>query len=271
MKILKAIILAAGQGRRLIPMTECVPKCCLLLDGKSMLEWQIEALAASEVEEIVVVTGFGHRAVDDVVNRTRNIPVRTLYNPFYSISDNLGTCWVARNEMTESFLLINGDTMFEFALLERLLSNENTYPITLATDQKSQYDEDDMKISTDQEQLLRVGKRLKPENVTGESIGMIVFNQCGADAFVHQVERVISGPEGLTRWYLSAIDDLAQAGQVGVCSINGHNWCEVDDLDDFAFAHNAIGAWQRKPPVPSRHAGKENRVDSVPSGVAISS
>ena len=271
MRILKAIILAAGQGRRLKPLTERIPKCCLLLDGKSMLEWQIEALAANEVEEIVVVTGFGRRAVDDVISHIQDIPVRTLYNPFYSQSDNLATCWVARTEMTESFLLINGDTMFEFALLQRLLGNTNAYPITLATDQKSQYDEDDMKIIADQERLLRVGKRLDPEHVNGESIGMVVFNQTGADAFVHQVEQLMSGPEGLASWYLSAIDDLAQAEQVGICSINGHSWCEVDDLDDLAFAQNAVGTWRQKPPLPSRHASNQNSVNPEPGEVAIES
>lgn len=255
MKVSKAIILGAGQGRRLMPLTEQMPKCCLKLDGKSMLEWQIEALAANNVEEVVVVTGFGRQMVDDVVSHIEDISVRTLYNPFYSLSDNLGTCWIARSEMTTSFLLINGDTLFESALLERLLGNTSAYPITLATDQKSRYDDDDMKIIADRGQLLNVGKRLDPERVNGESIGMMVFNQAGADAFVHQVEQLMSTPQGLTRWYLSAIGDLAQADQVGISSINGLNWCEVDDFDDLAHARKVVGRWQRKTPAASSLAG----------------
>lgn len=271
MKISKAIILGAGQGRRLMPLTESVPKCCLQLDGKSMLEWQIEALAANGVAEVIVVTGFGHGAVDDVVSHIRNIPVRTLYNPFYSLSDNLGTCWVARREMSEPFLLINGDTLFEPALLQRLLAHTSSYPITLACDRKSQYDDDDMKIISDQEQLRRVGKRLDPERVNGESIGMMVFSQTGADAFVHQVEQIMGSPDGLARWYLSAIDDLAQAGQVGRCSIHGLNWCEVDNQDDLVYAQTVVSSWQQKPAVLSPHAGEQNRVPLMPGEVAIES
>jgi choline kinase len=242
----KAIILSAGQGRRLMPLTESMPKCCLPLDGKSLLEWQIESLAANGVSEVVVVTGFGHHVVENMLEQVRGIAIRTLYNPFYALSDNLGTCWVARNEMKQPFLLINGDTLFEAALLERLLNAKPVYPITLATDRKSQYDDDDMKIISEGDRLLRVGKKLEREEVNGESIGMMKFTQAGAEAFVTRVEQLMGGPDGLARWYLSAIDELARAGQVGICSIHGLGWCEVDDLDDLRHAGKAVDQWRRQ-------------------------
>jgi choline kinase len=123
--------------------------------------------------------------------------------------------------MNQPFLLINGDTVFEAALLGRLLNSKPVYPITLATDRKTQYDDDDMKIIAEGDRLLRVGKKLEREQVNGESIGMMVFTQAGADAFVAKVEQLMGGADGLARWYLSAIDELARAGQVGICSIHG--------------------------------------------------
>ena len=110
---MKAIILSAGQGSRLLPLTESVPKCCLMLDGKPLLQHQVESLAANGLDDIVIVTGFNHQKVGDIVNDI-NIPgvsVRTLYNPFYAVSDNLGTTWIARKEMRSPFLLVNGDTL----------------------------------------------------------------------------------------------------------------------------------------------------------------
>jgi len=243
---MKAIILSAGQGRRLMPLTESMPKCCLQLDGKSLLEWQIEALAANGVKEIVVVTGFGHHVVENVVSRLEGISIRTLYNPFYALSDNLGTCWVARGEMSKPFLLINGDTLFEPAVLNRLLNSGSFHPITLATDHKGQYDDDDMKIIAEDSRLLRVGKKLDLEEVNGESIGMMLFNQAGADAFVGKIEDLMGGPDGLVRWYLSAIDELARDGHVGICSIHDFGWCEVDDLDDLEHAEIAVKSWRNK-------------------------
>lgn len=247
---MKAIILSAGQGRRLMPLTESMPKCCLQLDGKSLLEWQIEALAANGVKEIVVVTGFGHHVVENVVSRIQGLSIRTLYNPFYALSDNLGTCWVARGEMSRPFLLINGDTLFEPAVLSRLLNSGSFHPITLATDHKGNYDDDDMKIIAEENRLIRVGKKLNLEEVNGESIGMMVFNQAGADAFVRKIENLMGGPDGLARWYLSAIDELAGEGQVGICSIHDFGWCEVDDLDDLEHAELAVKSWRKQSASP---------------------
>lgn len=249
---MKAIILSAGQGRRLMPLTESVPKCCLKLDGKTLLVHQVESLAANGVDDIVIVTGFNHRVVEDVVSEINisGTSVRTLFNPFYAVSDNLGTSWVAREEMNTPFLLVNGDTLFETSTLAQFLSSERIYPITLAVDRKSTYDDDDMKISADGEQLNRVGKTLNRDIVNGESIGMMVFSRAGAMAFVKKVENLMSNSDGLARWYLSAIDELAMAGMVGICSIQGHDWCEVDDLSDLAHAEKEVRNWEKQAQKP---------------------
>ncbi len=129
---MKAIILSAGQGRRLLPLTEVTPKCCLRPGELSILEWQIRELTVAGVDEVVVVTGFGHEKVEEIVRRVKGVRARTLYNPFYAQSDNLGTCWVARQEMDGRFVLINGDTLFETAVMQRLFKDVTSYPITLA-------------------------------------------------------------------------------------------------------------------------------------------
>jgi len=248
--IVKAIILSAGQGSRLLHLTNNIPKCCLVLNGKTLLEHQIEALAANGVTEVVVVTGFKHQVVDAVVRGIEGITVRTLFNPFYAVSDNLGTCWVARREMNVPFLLINGDTLFDASTLAQFLTAERVYPVTLAIDRKHSYDEDDMKICANGERLVRVGKRLDRKIVNGESIGMMIFNRSGAEALVKKVEQLMAGPDGLARWYLSAIDELAGSGLVGICSIQGFEWCEVDDLADLARAEKAVSRWQQRQTMP---------------------
>lgn len=239
-----------------MPLTESMPKCCLVLDGKTLLEHQVESLAANGVNKIVVVTGFAHQLVQKVVNsiNINGIDVRTLYNPFYALSDNLGTSWIARNEMKAPFLLVNGDTLFEPSTLASLLAGRRSFPITLATDKKNNYDDDDMKVSADGDQLKRVSKKLDRNIVNGESIGMMVFNQVGADAFVRKVESLMAGPDGLARWYLSAIDELASVGLVGISSIHGHDWCEVDDLADFTHAEKTVRKWRKSVLKPNFHA-----------------
>jgi len=245
---MKAIILSAGQGRRLMPLTEVTPKCCLRPWGDvSILEWQISQMAVSGIDEVVVVTGFGHDAVEEVVSRIKSIRVRTLFNPFYRLSDNLGTCWVARHEMNGPFVLVNGDTLFEAAVLQHLLKDAGRFPITLATDQKVSYDDDDMKIWSERDRLCRVGKKLDRSHVNGESIGMMVFHKAGAQLFVRKIEDLMQKGDGLNRWYLSAIDEMAQTGAVGISSIHGLSWCEVDDPVDFAHAETVVKVWPVRP------------------------
>jgi len=244
---MRAIILSAGQGRRLLPLTENTPKCCLPLANHSILEWQLSQISQVGIDEVLVVTGFESERVEAVLvsasKKFANLNIRTLHNPFYARSDNLGTCWVARGEMLEPFLIINGDTLFEAAILDKLLKSAHDHPITLTTDSKGDYDDDDMKVVTDEGRLLRVGKTLDREYVNGESIGMMVFNQQGADTFRQRVEALMKSAEGLTRWYLSAIDELADEGHVGVCSIQGLSWCEVDDHADLKHAEHVVVAW----------------------------
>jgi L-glutamine-phosphate cytidylyltransferase len=238
---MKAIILSAGQGRRLLPLTESTPKCALPVAGSTLLEWQLHELGRA-VDEIVVITGFGADRVDAIAAAWRTAPVRTLYNPFYALADNLGTCWVAREEMHEPFVLINGDTLFEGAVVRRLLASPADAPVTLVIDRKAAYDADDMKVVVDGARLRRVGKTLS-DGVNGESIGMMVFRGEGPALFRQTVAQLMRQGEGVKRWYLSAIDVLAERQQVAVCDIHGLSWCEVDEAEDLANAQRVVAGW----------------------------
>lgn len=226
-----------------MPLTANLPKCCLPLHGRSMLEWQLSQISQCDIDEVIVVTGFASEMVDAVVSRVRGIPVRTLHNPMYAHTDNLGTCWEARFEMQEPFVLMNGDTLFEAAVLQRLLDMDTRYSVTLVTDTKPHFDLDDMKIITDGDRLLKVSKQLDISLVSGESIGLMMFDQSGANAFTAKLEDMMDKSDALKLWYLSAIDQLASEGIVGVCPVNGMSWCEVDDAADFAAAADVVRQW----------------------------
>lgn len=239
---MKVIILSAGQGRRLLPLTENTPKCALPVGGRSVLAWQLNQIANTDVDEVVVVTGFGADQVDEITASVKTPRVRTLYNPFYALSDNLGTCWVARTEMDRPFIIINGDTLFESAILQRLLETGSDAPVTLVTDRKDGYDADDMKVVVEDGRLRRVGKKLT-DGVNGESIGMMAFRGEGPGLFSDTVAHLMRYGEGVSRWYLSAIDEMAQAHDVRVCDIQGLSWCEVDEAEDLAHAQTVVAAW----------------------------
>jgi len=241
MPIQKAILLSAGKGSRLLPLTADRPKCLIEFSGKSLLEWQLDTLRAAGVDEIVIVTGFREELVEAVAAQRSG--VRTLFNPFYHVADNLGSVWMARKELQGELLILNGDTLVSPSLLARVLG-ARTGPIAVTTDEKPSYDSDDMKVLTDGDRLLRIGKSLEAGRYNGESIGLIAFRADGAERFVAKVEAMMRGPEGTRRWYLRAIDELAQDGaDIRTVSIQGEEWQEVDFPEDLAKAEALTAHW----------------------------
>jgi choline kinase len=241
----KAIILSAGQGSRLLPHTQDLPKCLLDLSGRTMLGWQLQGLAAAGVSEVVVVTGFRSDLVENALPAITppGLQVRTLFNPFYKVADNLASCWMARGELRGTCLLLNGDTLFEPEIARRLL-DAPAAPITLTIDRKPRYDDDDMKVDTEGDKLRAVGKKLS-EGVNGESIGFSRFQGGGAAIFVAELERTMRTREGTSLWYLSAMNRLASSGaDVRVVSIEGLDWGELDFAADLAPARALASAWQ---------------------------
>ena len=232
---MKAIILSAGQGSRLLPLTEDKPKCLLKIGAASLLEWQVRNLALCGVDDVAVVVGFRAAAVEHCLERLERpgLRLRAIYNPFFNVADNLASCWMARHAMDRDFVLLNGDTLFEAPVLASLLESPKA-PITLTIDHKAAYDSDDMKVRLDGTRLVEVGKTLTSTRVDGESIGMSLYRGEGVTLFAEVLEQIMRTPNGLTWWYLKAIQVLADQGFVRTHSIKGLKWGEVDfprDLD----------------------------------------
>ena len=253
---MKAIILSAGQGRRLMPKTAHVPKCALSIAGKSIVERQIDALLGADIGSVTVVVGYGADHVRHLLDQRYDPDqVRIVYNPLFQVADNLVTCWVVRREMNEEFILLNGDTLFEPTVLARLLDSP-LRPITLATNLKPCYDADDMKVSLDGTRLIRIGKGLPPNQVDAESIGMILFRGEGPRDFRDALESAMNRPEAFKQWYLSVIDAMASSRQIHTQSMQGLGWTEIDDLDDLARAQRLVAHWDTRNgsvPIPDLH------------------
>jgi choline kinase len=236
---LKAIILSAGQGRRLLPLTAETPKCILKVAGQPILRWQVDTLLAAGVDDIVVVSGYGADKVEAEVERYDH-RVRTLYNPFHLNSDNLASCWLARYEMMGDFLLLNGDTLFEEKILRSLLTARNEVNVTV--DRKGEYDDDDMKVQAEGDRLRHIGKTLTAEQSDAESIGLLMFRGQGGSAFTAALDRSMRAAKGLRQWYLSVIDEIAQEREVHIHSIEGMSWAEVDTPEDLENASRIMEA-----------------------------
>ena len=239
---MKAIILAAGQGSRLGRLTDDRPKCLIEFGGRTLLDWQLDTLAANGVEEAVVVTGFRDDQIEATLARRPAGPrVRTIYNPFYKVADNLGSLYIAREEIAGECLVWNGDTLVSKALMGRVLANPQP-GICVTIDRKPGYDDDDMKVVEEGGRLKAIGKRIS-EGVNAESIGLLAFRAGGAERFREAIEQAIRTPEGTTVWYLRVIHHIAQSSDVWTFDIEGEEWGEVDFPPDVESARALVAGW----------------------------
>jgi choline kinase len=244
----RAIILSAGQGSRLLPLTAEKPKCLIEFSGRTLLDWQLDTLIAAGIDDITVVTGFMEETVAARIAARRDTArVATLFNPFYKVADNLGSVWLARALMDRPFVILNGDTLISREIAERVLAAPDA-PIRVTVDVKAEYDLDDMKVRRDGERLLDIGKRLTAAESNAESIGFLRFNADGAARFRREVERMMHTPEGTLSWYLRAIHHIAAdpAGDVRITSIEGLEWGEVDFPEDVPVGERLTASWLAK-------------------------
>ncbi len=244
---MKAIILSAGQGSRLGHVTDEQPKCLIQFAGRSLLDRQLDTLAANGITEAVVVTGFHDELVNAAVERRRQAgegpEVRTVFNPFYKVADNLGSLFMVRDELAGECLVWNGDTLVSTTLMAKVVGNRRQ-GICVTIDRKDEYDEDDMKVVCDEAdgRLMAIGKRIA-HGVNAESIGLLAFRGGGAERFRAAIDGAMRTPEGTTIWYLRVIHHLAQDAEVWTLDVQGEEWGEVDFPQDIDRAEALARRW----------------------------
>jgi choline kinase len=240
---MKAIILSAGQGSRLGHLVDDRPKCLIDFGGRTLLDRQLDTLEANGIHEAVVVTGFRDDQIEAAIAARGGGPkVRTIYNPFYKVADNLGSLFIAKHELAGDCLVWNGDTLVSNALMARVVANDRQ-GICVTIDRKDDgYDDDDMKVVEDGGRLTAIGKRIS-EGVNAESIGLLAFRGGGAAQFREAIESAIRTAEGTTIWYLRVIHQIAQNADVWTFDIHGEEWGEVDFPPDVEAARELVAGW----------------------------
>jgi len=244
---LKAIILSAGQGRRLFPVTRDLPKCLVPVDGdRSVLETQLRVLAAHGVREAVVMGGYGIDKVERFAasHEIPNLTLRVRYNPFFDQADNLITAWLASRDFEGECILLNGDTLFESEVVRRLLASPPG-PVTIVVNVKPGYDDDDMKVRVERGLVSAIGKDLDADEARGEAIGMTLLRSDGAALIRDAFEQLVRRFGQQRAYYTTAIGELARRGLVRACSMEGLWWGEIDSLEDLESVRKALAAGVR--------------------------
>ncbi|MGB7291348.1 MAG: phosphocholine cytidylyltransferase family protein [Thermodesulfobacteriota bacterium] len=245
---MKAIILAAGNGKRLYPYTKNIPKCLLDIGGETLLEHQIDNLRVCGIDEAVIVVGYESDKVENFVADYDWLGMRLkiLYNPFYRTTNSLISLWIARGEIDQDVVLMNGDDLFEPEVLERALY-QNDEIICLPVKKKAYYEKEDMKVIIDGTNIIRIGKDLTTK-VSAESVGVRIFRDRGVELLKRAVEEEIRTDGAFGKWYVSAVQRLIEkAHKINSIDIGDLFWMDVDYPSDLFKARDNSYIFLKKP------------------------
>ncbi len=233
------VVLAAGAGKRLQPLTDALPKTLLAVDGgRTILDIALENFRHVGLEEVMVVTGFAAERVRERVpqlERRYRLRLELVFNPRAEAWNNAYSLWCARAAFSEGVLLANGDTVHPPAVEERLLAARGA-DILLAVDREKPLGEEEMKVlSSPEGLLLRISKDLDPAAADGEYIGLTLIEPAAAEALASALEATWRRDPSL--YYEDGYQELVdRGGKVHVVPIGTVDWVEVDDHADLALA-----------------------------------
>ncbi len=226
---MRAIIIAAGKGTRLYPLTKNTPKSLLEIgNGLTLLESQLHSLKENNIKDVTIIVGYRAEQIEAKVQNYRNdFNINTVYNPFYDCSNNLISVWMARHFMDEDFISINGDDIFNPSVIENLLKSKSN--ITMVIDQKQHYDEDDMKVIQSDSLVHRVSKKIPASEANAESVGIIKFSGKGPKIYVQTLEEMVRDEDNRNVFYLQAIQEIINKGYpVNYSLCDENDWGELD-------------------------------------------
>ena len=233
---MKAVILAAGVGSRLRPLTDHTPKALVQVGGRPLLAHTFEAFYRSGISEVVVVTGHLRDQVEAFV-AAQSVPARCVFNPRYDTANNYYSLLVAEEGLGgQPFIKVDSDLVFRPAALARMLSAEAG--LCIACDTSVDLGAEEMKLQVDEAgQVVGCSKRLDPAVCAGESIGM---EKVSAEMFgVLFDELRAMDAEGFTdAYYEDAYHRLGQRGghDIQAVDVTGLPWSEIDDAEDLRRA-----------------------------------
>ncbi len=230
------VILAAGLGSRLRPLTDTTPKCLLDVGGVTLLERQLYRLAAAGVRRSVVVVGYLQEQIEDYLRRVPPpLEVKLAPNPVYATTGNCLSVLAARPQTGEAgILIIDGDVVLTGDALARLLADPA--PCSVLLDRETSLGEEEMKAKLDEHgRIQTLSKKLPPAVCAGESIGVNKVGGAGLALLWQELERMQRGDA--QGYYEDAFQLLIDGGtEFRTVPIGHHEWTEIDDLADLEDA-----------------------------------
>ncbi|MBP5976943.1 phosphocholine cytidylyltransferase family protein [Brasilonema sp. CT11] len=241
---MKAIILAAGVGRRLGEQGQVQPKCLLRFNGKSLLQRHLEYLRDYQITEVVIAVGYQAQMIEEEIKALRaENKVKTVYNLNYT-KGSVISLWTLSEHLAadDDVLLMDADVLCDRRIIERLM--KTNIPNCFLLDRDFEPGEEPVKLCVQDTTLVEFCKQIPADlsyDFAGESVGFFRFDSALARRLASRTEYYVAA--GLHQEpYEEAIRDLLleTPSAFGYEDITGLPWIEIDFPEDIKRAQNEI-------------------------------
>ena len=229
---MKAIILAAGKGKRLEKVCGDNPKCLLDIGGLSLIERQIETLRAVGVDDITAVVGYGAEHVRERCGSS----ISYIENEIHDQTNSMYSLWLARDVLTDGFVVLNADVLFHSQLLMDLISVEYEDALLVSYEPLPVLGDEEMKVKVRKGCVVDLSKQMNPAEADGENVGIVKFGASGAGFLIEQMDALVAAG-GLREWAPRAFREFAMQRPLTAISTRGYPWIEIDFPEDY---HRAV-------------------------------
>ncbi len=251
------VILSAGMGTRLMPLTKNIPKPLLEVNGMTLLERMIKNLMAEDIKDFIVIVGYNKEKVNDLAPKLEekySINIKILENEKYDVTNTSVSTYIAskyiEDNHLEDFILINGDNVVDPEIIARISERENT---SLIVDNFKELNEESFKIIIENETfnedksiasgtIKEIGKGIDISSSTGEFIGVSKVAGKDISKFNEILEELMD--EDKQNYYDFAYKPLSKITQIDFVLTNGLKWTEIDDHNDWNQAQKLIDEFE---------------------------
>lgn len=235
---MKVVLLAAGVGSRIRPLTNDKPKSLLAVNGKSILERMITNVANVGLRDIVIISGYLEDQLKEFVSiKFPDLNIEFIRNEAYEGTNTGYSLLLTRDFINgDDFIKFDADVIFEEKVLKKLINSE--FETALCIDTNIHLDKEEVKVITDDAgMVLQVGKKLDPTLCKGESIGIEKIGKEAGKLLFEELGRLMENKANWKEYYDDSYTTLVNQGvKFGAVDITGLKWVEVDTHEDYARA-----------------------------------
>ena len=234
-RITTALLLAAGTGSRLFPLTQNSPKCLTLVNGKSILERLVINLKNQGFKRLVIVTGYKKECIMDYLGeKSGDICIEYIYSPLYKTTNNIYSLWLARNIINEPFVLFESDLVLNSTLL-----NDMVYPDRMAVALMQPW-LNGTTVSLDRDNKVtqfQKGTTESYSDIRYKTVNIYSFSLQSWQGIVKKLNQYIEAGN-VSCYYETVFSEMVDNRSLAIESVSFDHkpWYEIDNITDLAKA-----------------------------------